>query len=640
MPRLAITGTEQRYNTVAAVEDGGRWRMILPFPQDSIRAAALVGAAGLVCLSDDGELCLIDWRAGRDRVRRRLPGEGPFNHKLFVTRDADRIAVYRSHGPKNDEQYFDDIVVLRASDLEILQHGRGLVWHADGPVGSLSPEEAYPPRPDGPAILTIHGDLFEDPGGRLAFIGFRCGPGGSAYGLCRLERAGATLRYDPLPDAVKPYWFSPSGRYAVTPHSDPARGGVPEAAADTGDAGPPRLGQAVELWTTGPVARAATLVARPGSEPPHAITEVAWEPDERAFWIKSGYFWDRTTDFQRIGLDGTRSPVFSFARYDGAKAVSAFADVADAERVEIRFFSDSVYIPRARCADAAPARTITPEEDGYRSRPSAGPSASAVRRFLARSQPVVTVAAFSAAAIAEALDALTGRIRADLGGLLRGDVLALTFEVGGRAMTESAFFARIARERVAVVPALRALLTTYLAVQPGVVEARKLYRQLWGPEDDQGALAPAMQALLHLDPTAHDVFRDYLAQRDGEHEVYSTDVMMRTYIAEAGWRDRAMIRFGVYFALIRYRDGLITLSGGFLEEYGVLDAAESLLEPADFAALILEELDGFAARPDLDCRLGRDDLYRELRASLATTAYGRTVLPALAARSAAPSRLA
>jgi hypothetical protein len=116
--------------------------------------------------------------------------------------------------------------------------------------------------------------------------------------------------------------------------------------------------------------------------------------------------------------------------------------------------------------------------------------------------------------------------------------------------------------------------------------------------------------------------------------------MMRTYIAEAGWRDRAMIRFGVYFALIRYRDGLITLSGGFLEEYGVLDAAAGLLEPADFAALILEELDGFAARPDLDCRLGRDDLYRELRASLATTAYGRTVLTALAARSAASSRLA
>ncbi|WP_244413372.1 hypothetical protein [Methylobacterium radiotolerans] len=189
----------------------------------------------------------------------------------------------------------------------------------------------------------------------------------------------------------------------------------------------------------------------------------------------------------------------------------------------------------------------------------------------------------------------------------------MTFEVGGRAMTESAFFARIARERVAVVPALRALLTTYLAVQPGVVEARKLYRQIWGPEDDQGALAPAMQALLHLDPTAHDVYRDYLAQRDGEHEVYSTDVMMRTYIAEAGWRDRAMIRFGVYFALIQYRDGLITLSGGFLEEYGVLDAAEGLLEPVDFATLILEELDGFAARPDLDCRLGKDDLYREPR---------------------------
>lgn len=635
MPRLEITGTERRYNTVAAIEDKGAWQMVMPFPRASIRAAALVGDERLICLSEDGELCLIAWRSRRDVVRRRLPRGDSYARRLFVTRDAELIAAYVSHVPSDETQYLHRLVVLRAADLEILLDGRGITWPSDGPIGRLSNEEAYPPRPGGPAILTIHGDLFEDPEGRLAFIGLRCGPGGSSYGLCRLGRTDGSVRYDPLPEAVKPYWFSPSGRYAVTPRSDPSPG-QPGAAADAVGDDPRHRAQAVELWTTEPVAHVATLVARPGPVPHRAMTEVAWEPDERALWVKYGFFWDQNTEFQRIGLDGARSPVFAFGRYAGAKAVSTFGDVADAERVEIRFYSDAVFIPRPWCADPGPARLIAQDEDGYRPLASAGPSASAVGRFLARSLPVVTVADFSAAAIAESLGWLTGQIRTDLAALLRSDALALTFRVGRKALTEPAFFARIARERIAVAPVLRELLTTYLEVQPALVAANNLYRQIWGPEDDQGALAPAMQALLHLDPAAHDVFRDYLAQRDGEHEHYSTTVMMQTYIAATGWRDRAMIGFGVYFALIRYRDGVISLGGGFLEEHGVLDAAEGLLDPADFAVLIREELDGFAARPDLDCRLGPDALSRELRASLATTAYGRRVLAALADRPAAP----
>ncbi len=71
MPRLEITGTERRYNTVAAIEDNGAWQMVMPFPRASIRAAALVGDERLICLSEDGELCLIAWRSRRDVVRRR-----------------------------------------------------------------------------------------------------------------------------------------------------------------------------------------------------------------------------------------------------------------------------------------------------------------------------------------------------------------------------------------------------------------------------------------------------------------------------------------------------------------------------------------------------------------------------------------
>jgi hypothetical protein len=37
-------------------------------------------------------------------------------------------------------------------------------------------------------------------------------------------------------------------------------------------------------------------------------------------------------------------------------------------------------------------------------------------------------------------------------------------------------------------------------------------------------------------------------------------------------------RFGVYFALIRQRDGRLALAGGLLNEYGLLLAAEAILK--------------------------------------------------------------
>jgi len=64
VPRVDVTGTDRRADVVAAVRDeDGEWRMFLPFPEGRIRTAALVGSDRLVCLSEEAELCLIDWRS-------------------------------------------------------------------------------------------------------------------------------------------------------------------------------------------------------------------------------------------------------------------------------------------------------------------------------------------------------------------------------------------------------------------------------------------------------------------------------------------------------------------------------------------------------------------------------------------------
>lgn len=239
------------------------------------------------------------------------------------------------------------------------------------------------------------------------------------------------------------------------------------------------------------------------------------------------------------------------------------------------------------------------------------------------------VATFAKAAIDEALRGLARDISERLADLLQEDMLEIVFKVAGTNVTERAFFARVTKARIDVTESLRALIAAYLQAQPAAVEAKSLFRQIWGP-DGTGAPGPAMAALLALDPAAHDLFRDYLARRDGEHETHATDVIMRDYIAAAGWRDRAAIAFGVFFALIRHRDGREAIAGGLLDEYGLMQAAETMIGPADLADLIATEIDRFVVTPGLDQGSGRD-LYLALQPSLDMTSHGRQVLALLAA---------
>jgi hypothetical protein len=268
-------------------------------------------------------------------------------------------------------------------------------------------------------------------------------------------------------------------------------------------------------------------------------------------------------------------------------------------------------------------------DDGFEPPSPFEPDKKLISRFM-REQAVNRIALpdFSAAAVAEALRTLTRNIRERLADLIRKDVLETTFIVGGEAQDETEFFERIARERIPVAAELRDLLECYLAVQPRVLKAKRITEQIWGP-DGQGALGPAMWALLRLDPARHDVFRKYLAQRDGEHEIHTTDVTMKDYVAAAGWRDEAMIRFGIYFALIRERDGRVS-SGGLLNEYGLIDAVADRLDPEAFARMLVEEIEGFSVALTWDDQ-SKGTLYQALENSLRSRgAFGARVLAAIA----------
>ncbi|MGZ9720280.1 hypothetical protein [Rhizobium miluonense] len=441
-----------------------------------------------------------------------------------------------------------------------------------------------------------------------------------------------SLRFTPLPEKPMPLqWFSPNGTYALAPYlgslgRTPTKDEINKACR--------RHKGTLELWQIDQPKLLTRIETRKGV-PPEFVQKVVWDADGSGFWTQFDHWKNRErreTEFRWLGLDGTYSPVFSFERFSGrlSPPVHEIVDVSDLRQVEIRVYSNSVYIRRDWREGESSSKLIYESEDGFRENTAVYPPEALVKRFLAKSEyrHVVSVEEFSEAPIANALRALADDVHERLAELIQGDVFEVSFKVGKRTITETAFFERLIKEPLPVVPNLRCLLVNYLAVQPAVIEAKRI-GQIWGPEN-QGALAPAMQALLLLDPSAHVVFRDYLAKRDGEHEVHSTDVIMKRYIEKFGWRDTAMISFGIYFALIRHRDGRIAMRGELLDEYGLLRATANMKEPHEFAALISQEVDQFLTKPGLR-RGSKDDLYRVLQPSLETTEYGRRVLSIISA---------
>jgi len=163
MPRFHITGTDRRWSTVAAVEDGGKWRMFLPFPEHTIREAALVGSDRLVCLSEEAEICLIDWRLNKEIARRHIPRKG--RGRILATADAEFIVIYNTKQRFDLVRHLQTIQVLRATSLETIAEGDALEWPIGQSVGRIVNRGAHQPERGGadePIELQIQGNIVED----------------------------------------------------------------------------------------------------------------------------------------------------------------------------------------------------------------------------------------------------------------------------------------------------------------------------------------------------------------------------------------------------------------------------------------------------------------------------------------------
>jgi hypothetical protein len=198
-------------------------------------------------------------------------------------------------------------------------------------------------------------------------------------------------------------------------------------------------------------------------------------------------------------------------------------------------------------------------------------------------------------ACAMALREQRARIETQYEILLAGSEYARTLEfryvVGEESYEEAVFFQRLVDEWIDVVPELRALLTTYLHKLGSGGEGRQPWKH---GESGTSALAHAMRALVLLDPDSLDIFRTFLAKRDGEHEGYCRETIMPDYVSAHGWRDRAALRFGIYFTLNLFWGGLM---GGSVNSDGLMSAAAGMVEASEFADMVLAEAAAFNLNP-------------------------------------------
>jgi hypothetical protein len=202
---------------------------------------------------------------------------------------------------------------------------------------------------------------------------------------------------------------------------------------------------------------------------------------------------------------------------------------------------------------------------------------------------------WSREACAMALREQRMRIDTQFESLVAGSQFAKNLEfhyvVGDETYEEAYFFHRLAGDRIDVAQELRALLTTYLHKIGDGGEGKQPWQHGQG---GIAALGSAMRALVLLEPDALDVFRAYLAKRDGEHEGYCRETILPDYLRAHGWRNRETLRFGIYFAYNMFWGGL---TGGRVNSNGLMTAAAQMVSAGEFVAMLLAEAAAFNLDP-------------------------------------------
>lgn len=325
-----------------------------------------------------------------------------------------------------------------------------------------------------------------------------------------------------------------------------------------------------------------------------------WEPDSKGVWLVRRYSMMRTEldgttgalifpdhglgDAQRAALQGRQSDIDlgEGEAYPHGQGCSLIRSITKPQPNLVRFdyYSTILDLP-------LPYEQI--DANGpYRSRPKL--TASDIEAQL---PALIRVDSWTQNAVDDALADLNARINSGLESLVSGNGLTFVFKQRGAFLDEWTFFEKLHEKKLANIPVLHDILTSWCDAQG---------EKQWYFTSDAiraaGPMSGALACLAQIDDRCHDVLRRYCLLRDGEHESYARDTVLLGFIERKTLADIDTLRLAVFFVLLRDQDGRFSVEEGEIvypwDELGIPMAARTLMNPDDFAQLVMDEVAQFS----------------------------------------------
>jgi hypothetical protein len=362
-----------------------------------------------------------------------------------------------------------------------------------------------------------------------------------------------------------------------------------------------QIGRAIDFSTTKPGKpfphkrglRLGTIVGGPWRRMHRWVECLAWEPDERAFWVMLEDHYIR-----RIALDGQTSQLAAvprirdarMKRYGGATfrvgdhALRALGD----GRVRVTHGGDQiVHVPIMDIPAIGSEISVTEESftPGVPlDLPLAPNASSALATF---TKTIIEMPDLTEASVLAAIETLTGRITTALPDMIhsmrsQGAHIRTVFFTPTHVLGERTFFDFAAEQYPAAIPAIRRLIMTFsLAPRPEPRNMRLIYTE------NEGAFAHAALVLARFDSDPVEALTAYVTSANVGQSSFIRDDLAPTYFQRHGWRGESGVRLGVTFAVNEHFYGGMTVRY-LWEKFGLRDAARQLL-PEQFADILLAE---------------------------------------------------
>ena len=348
------------------------------------------------------------------------------------------------------------------------------------------------------------------------------------------------------------------------------------------------------------------------------LDRLFWEDDSLAFWLTTS-----NGLIRRVGLDGTVSPYVVFERFAKLKDWPFDPTKADAgiprDVIRVDRFGSEISIETGNGlvtfdmsmldTDASFIAVAEADDNLTNAKP---PQIEAEEVFDLVTQPIL-LESLTETAVNEAFTNLCVDLSDGLDGFMRGAAKLPGFELGfladGQRLYEYELFGQADAEGWKLADALRPMLEIWFACYTDYNDRMGEFCPIAGPSDpNDGQIIPAMaMAMRHLvleDPKSVDLYRHFLALRDGPNEDVGTDLIGMEYFAKNEFLNDADVAFGIYFAMIRNRDGRGPMDV-LWNEHGTLEGAYAFMRPEEFAALAYAEIR--ANHPGLDCPKAMQD---------------------------------